>query len=366
MNIIRIEQYDLCVPFLRPFQTSYGQTTTKEASIYVLHDESGAIGLGELDALVHPDYIEEYLATARETVAQYFIPRLLHHDWQHPSDIEQLFADVQGNWMAKSALETAAWDCYARSQQQPLYSLLGGVKRPIPVGISLGIQADSIHLLKRVEEAVSNGYTRIKVKIKPGYDYQPLKAIRTAYPTLTLMADANSAYQGTNDWQVFEQLDTLQLAMIEQPFGVRDFVGHAQLQQALKTPICLDESIRSVEDVQTAAALNSCQAINLKIPRVGGLTAALAILKAANDADMLVWLGGMYELGVGRACNLHFSARSELTFPGDLSASNRYFQSDVVTPTAKLSHGTLTIPGKAGIGVSFEPKEWQTNYRVFS
>lgn len=366
MKILRIEQFDYAVPFLHPFQTSYGCTTEKQASIYVLHDESGVRGVGELDALPHPDYIEEYLSTARATIATYLIPLLLKKEWHRPEEIGAFFAGIQGNFMAKAALETAAWDCFSRVQKQPLYQILGGTKRPIHVGISFGIESSISTLIKKVQTAIDQGYTRVKLKIKPGYDYGPLSAIREAFPSLSLMADANSAYQREEDWTIFRQLDTLQLAMIEQPFGTREFTRHAALQRQMHTPICLDETIRSVEDVQTAAALGSCRAINLKLPRVGGITAAQAILQEATQQGMLVWLGGMYELGVGRALNLHFSSLAELTFPGDLSATNRYFAADIVTPEAQMVQGALMIPDSIGIGVTIHHDKFQTNYRLFT
>lgn len=359
MNIVKIEQVDVTLPFLRPFQTSYGQITDKQTSLYIVHDASGAIGLGELDALVHPDYIEETLDSARVIIREYLIPTLLGVDWQHPREVSTLFRGIQGYGMAKAALETAAWDSYARYHQRSLTSLIGGTTQPVAVGVSLGIESDFTTLVEQVADYVQQGYTRIKLKIKPGYDFAPLAAIRQAFPDLLLMADANSAYDTLpeREWTIFQQLDTLNLAMIEQPFGPRDFVKHARLQAQLRTPLCLDENIRSVSDVQTAVALGSCRAVNLKIPRVGGLSEALAICQFCHQNKVRVWLGGMYEAGVGRALNVQVAALPTLTFPGDLSASNRYFAEDIVTPVATLQQGKLAVLDEPGIGVHLD---WTT------
>lgn len=354
MKIVKVQYKRGELPFLEPFQTSYGITKTKPFAIVTVEDEHGQIGIGELDALATPDYIEETFDTSLMALEKWLIPSLVDQKWQHPKEVFALLAQTQGFFMAKSALETACWDLFAKTQQVNVASLIKGqavTKKSIEVGVSIGIIPDLHELIEKVGTYVAQGYRRVKLKIKPGYDYAPLHAIRQAFPDLILMADANSAYADLEDWALFQQLDTLDLAMIEQPLAKHDFVEHATLQQQLTTRICLDENIRSLDDAKTAIALGSCRAVNLKIPRVGGITPALEILAYLQQHDCLVWLGGMYEAGVGRALNLQFSASTDLSFPGDLSASDRYFAEDVVTAKAMIQNGTLSIPQGFGIGV---------------
>lgn len=261
--------------------------------------------------------------------------------------------------MAKSAIETAIWDLYAKRQGVSLAELFGGTRELLPVGISLGIEENIEVLLAKVDKAVRAGYQRVKLKIKPGYDLAPLSAIRGAYPELILMADANSAYT-LADRDTLVALDSLGLALIEQPFSVTDFVAHAQLQKELKTPLCLDENIRSLDDVKTAVALGSCRSINLKIPRVGGIAEAQAICQYCQTTDLLVWLGGMFESGIGRSLNLQFASQDQFTFPGDISASSRYFMEDIIVEKFELADGTIAVPNGSGLGVTLASQALET------
>lgn len=357
MKIVKVQYQTGELPFLEPFQTSYGVTKTKSFAIVTVEDESGLVGIGELDALVTPDYIEETFQTSLLALDNWLIPSLVGQEWEHPKEVFELFATTQGFLMAKSALETACWDLFAKKEQSSLAAVLKGapiLDEAIEVGVSIGIILDLDSLVQKVATYLDQGYTRVKLKIKPGYDLEPLRVLRQAFPRLILMADANSAYEHLDDWDLFHQLDRLNLAMIEQPFAKHDFVRHAQLQQQLNTAICLDENIRSLDDAKTAMALGSCRAVNLKIPRVGGIQPAREILAYLQQQDCLVWLGGMYEAGVGRAVNLQFSAFANFTYPGDLSASDRYFAEDIVTPKAEIHRGKLAIPQGVGIGVTLD------------
>ncbi|MGM0097255.1 O-succinylbenzoate synthase [Enterococcus sp. DIV1083b] len=350
MKIEKIERIACRLPLKHPFVTSYGQLTEKAFDLYLVTAEEGTVGIGELVAFEQPDYIEETLFSARQVIETALIPLLIDQEIEHPQEVWQLFQTVQGNYMAKSALETAIWDLYGKQTHQSVKELYTATRPSVAVGVSIGMQDSVEKLMALVADYVAQGYQRIKLKIKPGQDLAPLRAIRQAFPELLLMADSNGAYQ--SEPERILALDDLGLVMIEQPLKVRDLVGHSQLQRQMKTPLCLDEDIRTAEDVDTVAALDSCRAINLKIPRVGGITEALRILDRCQTHGLLVWLGGMFESGVGRAMNLQFASQDIFHFPGDLSASDRYFYDDVITQPATLHEGKLLVPDGKGFGIT--------------
>ncbi|MGK0550892.1 o-succinylbenzoate synthase [Enterococcus faecalis] len=353
MKIEKVEVYQVRLPLKSPFITSYGRLDEKAFDLFILTDELGNQGFGELVPFEQPDYVEETLATARLIINEHLLPLVAEQTINHPREVATIFAQVKGNWMAKAALETALWDLYAKREGKSLKEFFNEVRPQIPVGISLGIQTDLTLLLAQVQAAVAQGYQRVKIKIQPGYDLEPVAVIRQQFPQLPLMVDANSAYS-LADLDHLQRLDAFHLTMIEQPFAAADFLNHAYLQQKMQTRICLDENIRSVADCQLAVALGSCRSINLKIPRVGGISAALEILKYCQSHDLLVWLGGMFESGVGRALNLQFASQAAFTFPGDLSASERYYYQDVITEPFQLENGQIKVPTGLGIGVSLD------------
>lgn len=276
MKISAIDHYQMKLPLKTPFKTSYGELTEKAFDLLVLYDEKGNYGIGELVSFEAPEYIEETLQNSREIINTHLLPLLFGTEIAHPKEIREIFQTIQGNFMAKSALETAVWDLFARRNGKSLREYFYPSAEEIAVGVSVGIQPSHEKLLSLVADYQSQGYRRIKLKIKPGYDIQPLHLIRKKFPELLVMADANSAYSAA-DIPLFKKIDQLGLAMIEQPFSQRDFVEHARLQAQIKTPICLDENIRTLDDVKTAYALKSCCAVNLKIPRVGGISEAMDI-----------------------------------------------------------------------------------------
>lgn len=294
MQITKIRQIQLKLPLVKPFKTSYGILAEKMFDLLLIEDELGNQGVGELVSFHEANYIEETIDMSRLIIKKELVPLLLSQKIDHPFQVHGLFSVVQGNFIAKSALETAVWDLYAKRNGCSLKELLGGKQTKLSVGISLGIQDTHAKLLQQAHYYVKQGYKRLKLKIKPGFDIQPLTLIRKEFPDLLLMADANSAYT-LKDLPTFLEMDQLNLAMIEQPFDQRDFIDHAHLQKQIKTPLCLDENIRTLKDVQTAYALKSCRGINLKIPRVGEITEALAIMKFCQNKELIVWLGGMFE-----------------------------------------------------------------------
>lgn len=349
-KIKKVELYQVRLPLKTPFKTSYGLLKEKAFDIICLTSESGQIGYGELVTFETPDYIEETLPNSRLIIENHLLPLILNREITAPTQVSEWFQVVRGNYMAKSAVETAVWDLYAKITGKSLATILESATDQLEVGVSIGMLNSIEELVQTVSNYVEQGYKRVKLKIKPGYDVMPLSAIRNKFPELLLMADANSAYN-LSHLADLKALDSLNLAMIEQPFAADDFLNHAILQKQLKTPLCLDENIRTVNDCQVAVALGSCQSINLKIPRVGGITEALNIIAYCRNHHLSVWLGGMFESGVGRALNLQLASRTEFSFPGDISASDRYFHDDILASPLLMKDGKMQVPQGLGIGV---------------
>ena len=356
IQIRKIEQLQLKLPLTSPFETSYGILTEKAFDLLIIEDELGNQGVGELVSFQQADYIEETIDMSRLIIKNELIPLLTMSPIKEPFEVQRRLTKVQGNFMAKAAMETAIWDLYARRKNVSFREIFKSMKTELAVGISLGIHTDSAKLLKQARMYVSQGYTRLKLKIKPGYDIEPLTLLRKEFPHLLLMADANSAYT-LKDLPILLELDRLNLAMIEQPFNQRDFIEHAYLQKQLKTPICLDENIRTLNDVKTAHTLGSCRGINLKIPRVGGIAEALSIVTFCREHNLTVWLGGMFESGVGRCLNIQFASQNDFTFPGDISASDRYYYDDIIKNKACLTDGKLAVPLGKGNGAVLDQEK---------
>lgn len=332
-----------------PFTTSFGTVQDKEFILIEVKDEEGTSGWGESVAFVSPSYNEETLKTNWHMMEDFLIPLLKGQTISHPDDISAIFEPIRKNNMAKSAIEGAVWDLYAKRKGMPLYEALGGENTTIDVGISIGIQKTVDDLLTIIKQHVDEGYKRIKVKIKPGWDVDVIREIRRSFPDIQLMADANSAYR-LEDLPQLKKLDEFQLLMIEQPLASDDIVDHAVIQKELTTPICLDESIHSYEDARKALQLGSCQIINIKIGRVGGLTESKRIHDLCKEQGVPVWCGGMLEAGVGRAHNVALTTLSNFTLPGDTAASSRYWEQDIITPEVIVKDGVIQVPEKPGIG----------------
>ncbi|EJL43614.1 MULTISPECIES: o-succinylbenzoate synthase [Brevibacillus] len=350
MKIERVDLQRIKIPLTAPFVTSMGLETHKEC-ILVRAYSGTHVGFGESVAMDVPVYNEEDVDTVWYMLEKYLIPQLFSREIEHPDEVSQIFSWMRRNQMAKSALEGAVWDLYAKMNGMSLSRALGGTRTTIDVGVSIGIEPTIEKLLARVDSFIRDGYKKIKVKIKPGFDVEPIRAIRHTFgPDVPLMADANSAYT-LADIDMLKQLDDFGLIMIEQPLGHDDIIDHATLQRELKTPICLDESIHTVEDARKAIELGSCRIINIKIGRVGGLTDARKLHDLCAAKGVPVWCGGMQEVGIGRAHNIAIASLSNFTIPGDTSPSHRYFTEDVVTPMIDfVSPGVLAVPTGAGIG----------------
>lgn len=346
------------IPLKTPFQTSFGTETAKSCWLVEVVAE-GLSGWGETVASVEPLYSEETHASVYYAIKNHLLPRLAGVDVGQPGDAARAMADVRGNRMAKAGLELAIWDWAARAANRPLAHMLGGDadKREIPVGVSIGIQPSPGELVRVAASYLEEGYRRLKIKIKPGQDRRYLEAVRDAFgPSAAVMADANSAYR-LADTEALRALDDLDLMMLEQPLAEDDYVDHRHLRGAIRTPICLDESIRSADDARRAIELGAVDIINIKVGRLGGHTEARAVHDRARAAGLPVWCGGMLETGIGRAHNLHVSTLPGFVLPGDTSASDRYFADDVIDPPFHLNaNGTLTVPAGPGIGVVPDPR----------
>ncbi len=336
-----------------PFQTSFGTTTVKEFYITELHC-GDHIGYGECVADWDPLYNEETIKTCLHISEDFLIPMLFEHgEFAHPDEISKLFKPIRRNNMAKSALEGAYWDLYAKQQGISLAQAIGGTKEKIEVGVSIGIQENLDDLYRLVENFIAQGYRRMKIKIKPGKDIDVMRGLRQRFGNVPMMADANSAYT-LDDIDIFRQMDELDLLMIEQPLAHDDIHDHAKLQAELKTPICLDESIHSYEDARKAIEMGSTRTINIKIGRVGGITESIKIHNLCQSHGIPVWCGGMLESGIGRAHNIAITSLPNFKIPGDTSASSRYWTEDIINPEVVVSaDGTITVPTGAGIG--YEP-----------
>jgi len=349
VNIKQIILRHMKMKLLSPFTTSFMTLKDKEFILIEVINDDGLSGWGESVALTIPLYNEETLKTNWHILEDFLIPIVLKNPISHPQEINYIFSHIKGNNMAKSSIEGAIWDLYAKEQDIPLAQALGGKLTAIEVGISIGIQENMSDLLSLIDQYFQEGYKRIKLKIKPNLDVEIIRQVRQHFPDISLMADANSAYT-LQDMDRLKELDNFNLMMIEQPLAHDDIIDHAQLQKHLNTPICLDESIHSVEDARKAIQLGSCRIINIKIGRVGGLTEARKIHDLCLSYNIPVWCGGMLESGIGRAHNIALTTLPNFTLPGDTAASSRYWDHDIILPEVTVNKGIITIPSLPGIG----------------
>jgi O-succinylbenzoate synthase len=351
IQIDRLEMRVVRLPLVRFFETSFGRIDDRTFLI-VRADGDGVSGYGECVADANPFYSAETTVTAWHIIQEFVAPLVLDRQFGHPREIFDALAIIRGHNMAKAAVEMAAWDLFARQQGRPLAAVLGGTRSSIESGVSIGIQPTIEELLERVEAELAAGYRRIKIKVKPGWDIEPVRRIRARFGRVPLMVDANAAYTAA-DGAHLQALDAFDLMMIEQPLDYDDVRDHAVLQRGLQTPICLDESIHSIRIAREAIACGACRVINIKPGRVGGHQQAILLHDLAAAHDIPVWHGGMLESGIGRAHNIHLSTLPNFRLPGDVAASRRYFVPDLIDPPIEVSSdGTIDVPGGPGIGVA--------------
>ncbi len=353
--ITAVELVRVALPLVRPFRTSFGVEEHRDI-LLVRVEAFGSEGWGECVAGLEPLYCSEYVEAAAHVIEHHLLPRVLAAGRHDPAEVEEAMAPVRGHAMAKAAVATAALDAWLRSSGQALSEFLGAVRAEVASGVSVGIPASDrpetaiAALLDEVDGYVSAGYRRIKLKIQPGFDLAPVRAVRERFgDEMLLQVDANSAYS-LADARHLALLDAFDLLLIEQPLPEDDLLGHAALAEQLRTPICLDESIHSARDAATAIALKAAAIVNVKPGRVGGYLEARRVHDVCVAAGVPVWCGGMLETGIGRAANVALAAMPGFTLPGDTSASDRYYRTDLTEPFV-LRHGTLAVPVGPGIGV---------------
>lgn len=345
-----IELREIRLPLINFFETSFGRTTERRIVLACVRDADGAEGWGECTAGEGPFYSDEWTDSVWDTLREFLGPMVLGKEVNGAAEVFALMRPVRGHRMAKATIETACWDLEAKKLGVPLWKHLGGTRTEIASGVSIGIQDTPEILLEKIRREVDAGYQRIKIKIKPGWDVGIVALVRKEFPEIRLMGDANSAYT-LADVPLFKELDGFNLMMLEQPLAHDDIFDHAQLQQQIQTAICLDESIRTPEDATHAILLGSCKIINVKLGRVGGHAQAKRVERVARENDIPVWCGGMLESGIGRAHNIAMSTLPGFSLPGDVSASARYWEEDIIEPPVIVTtKGTITAPDAPGIG----------------
>lgn len=349
MKIERIEVRELLTKLKFKFQTSFGTEQELRKIILTVYSE-GLEGYGESTAHNFPGYSYETVDTNWDILKNDIIPLTIGKDFKTPAQLLTSLKGIRGHNMAVATLETAFWDLQAKAANLPLWVLIGGERTQHPVGISIGIQSSIEATQAQAEKYIAEGYKRLKFKIKPGWDLKLMTAMRNAFPEIPLTVDANSAYKLT-DARVFEGLDEIGLDYIEQPLAYDDLIDHRKLQAILKTPICLDESIHSAEDARKGLEMDSGRVINIKLARVRGLLMARRTHDVAYSFGAPVWCGGMLELGIGRATNLHLSSLKGFSLPGDTSSASRYWEEDIITNKLEAINGIQTIPEGIGLGI---------------
>jgi o-succinylbenzoate synthase len=349
MKIEAITLREVQIPLVHFFETSFGRIYSRRI-LLVSVDCEGIRGWGECVAGEDPFYSSEWIESAWPTITRYLAPTLIGKSVSQGREGAALLAKVRGHRMAKAALENALWDAEAQAKKQPLWKLLGGTRREIPCGVSIGIQDSHEQLLERIATELGAGYRRIKLKVKPGWDVNILEKVRSRWSDITLSVDANSAYT-LDEFEHLRKFDQFHLLMIEQPLWNDDIYYHARLQKELRTAICLDESIEHARDAACAVETGACRIINVKVGRVGGFSEAKKVHDVCQANRIPVWCGGMLESGIGRAHNIALSTLENFSLPGDVSASKRYWKEDVIEPEVEVSReGLIAVRDEPGAG----------------
>jgi O-succinylbenzoate synthase len=356
VKIERVELFYVKLPLKRPYETSMA-VETHGTRVLVRVEAEGVAGWGESVANEDPWYSGETPTTVWHLMADIIAPRLLREPIAHPRDVRARLLTIRENPMAKAAIEMAIWDAAAKQEGVPLSRLLGGTRDRILCGVAIGLHPTQGALFARIEEELRSGYQRVKLKIKPGRDVDIAEGVRKRWPEMPFMLDANSSYT-LDQAAVFERIDATRPTMIEQPLAHDDMIDHAELQKRIATPICLDESIRHAEDARKAIAIGATKVVNIKAGRVGGLAEAVRVHDVCRERDVPVWCGGMLEMGIGRAHNVHLASLPNFRLPGDVAASKRYFDREIIgEPFDVEPDGTMTVPTGPGIGVTVLEKD---------
>jgi o-succinylbenzoate synthase len=353
MKIESITLHHISMPLVAPFETSFGRETDRQCVLITLHAD-GLTGYGECVATRDPGYSYETAGTAWHILKDFIAPLILGKDVVDAQDFQKRVERIRGHHLAKAGVEMALWDLLGKRDGKSLKEMFEGTRDKVEVGVSIGIQESASALVRTVESYLEKGYQRVKIKIKPGREVEETSIVRRAYPDLRLQVDANSAYT-LETAHALKPLDDLDLLLIEQPLYEDDIWDHRKLQAEFKTPICLDESVVSPRHARYALEMEACKIINIKPARVGGLSQGLMIHDYCRVRNVPVWCGGMLETGVGRASNLAIASLPGFVLPGDISASDRYYQRDITNERFVLnSDSTIDVPRKPGLGITID------------
>jgi O-succinylbenzoate synthase len=351
VKLERVGLFTVRLPLKHPYETS-GSRETHQTHVLVRVESEGAVGWGESVAPELPWYSGETPKTVWYMLDEIIIPQLLREDLAKPTDTDEKLAWIREHRMAKATIEMAIWDLFAKREGTSLSTLLGGTRDRILCGVAIGIHPTVEALFETIERELKGGYQRVKLKIKPGADGHVAEAVRNRFPELPFMLDANSAYT-LADLPLFKRIDAYHPMMIEQPLAYDDIVDHATLQREIATPVCLDESIHTSEDARKAIEIGATKIINIKPGRVGGHASAKRIHDVCAESRIPVWCGGMLEFGIGRAHNVQLASLPNFSLPGDVSASERYFETELIgEPFTVQKDGTMKVPTGPGIGVT--------------
>ncbi len=361
IQIQSVHLYTYTMQLISPFTTSHTTIQNRNLTFIKVTDHDGVSGWGECVAFDTPWYTEETQTTCYHMMKDFLIPILLENSFASPSEVAHHFRTIRKNPMAKAGLEAAVWDLYAKRLGKPLASIIGGVRSQIDAGVSIGIQASEIALLKSIDTAVTAGYQRVKLKINRDFPLAIFDNIRSVHPMLPLIVDANAAFT-MDDIDYLQALASYNFLMIEQPLATDSLVDYARLQSRLTTPICLDETIQSATDAINALSMGACRVINIKPARVGGLSEAIEIHDYCEKQRVPVWCGGMLESGISRALNIALASLPNFTIPGDISSSSRYWHADVTFPPVEVLHGQIQVPlDQAGLGYDIDTEQIRKN-----
>lgn len=351
MQVTGARMHRVRMSLVHQFRTSSHQKSSLDHILVELTGSDGSVGWGEIASPSGPFYGAETTDTCWQIAQHFLLPSVLGTDWDHPRQAAAGWSKVRGNEFAKAGVDAAVWVLWAESTRTPLAAALGGTRSEVVAGVSLGIEPTIDDLLEQVRRQVEAGYPRVKLKIAPGWDIEPVRAVREAFGDLDLHVDANGIYTTDEDHlRALIGLDEHRLTMIEQPFAPRNLLAHARLQAKIDTPVCLDESVQTTDDLLTALELGAIGVLNIKVSRMGGLTPAIAAHDLARAEGVPTWCGGMHEFGIGRAANVALSSLPGFTLPSDVSASAKYYARDLIVPEVVADHGVVRVPDAPGLG----------------
>ena len=351
ITITEVELSLVRLDLVHAFETSSHRKGHLDHIVVKVTAEDGSVGWGECASPSDPFYCGESTWTCWYVLGDYLAPMLLGRPWEHPDDAARLTSKVSDNHFARAGLDMACWDLYGQAHGAVLADQLGGTADRVSAGVSLGIEPSIDGLLQQVGHHVADGYRRVKLKIRPGWDLEPVKAVQAAFPSVALQVDANTGYH-PDEADTLAALDGLGLLMIEQPYDKSDLLSHADLAARLDTPVCLDESVTSTAVLHTALRLGAADIVNIKVSRLGGLGASREVHDICRDAGVPVWCGGMHEFGIGRAANLALASLPGFVLPSDVSGSDKYYRTDIVTPPIRATDGLVPVPrARPGLGV---------------